>query len=440
MNESELQAIGRIWQDDTAWEFLTRVTELGNRMSGHPGERRTAELVTDALTDAGGREIDVQPFDVRRWNRGSTILELTDPIERSFEAIALPYSPAGTIAGELVDVGSGTPEAIDAADVEGKIVLASTDTPPNYGRFVHRMEKYGHAVATGAVGFVFYNHVSGQLPPTGALQFNREGSIPAIGVSEETGAWLTDYADRGGSAVVEVTADIEPGSGHNAQGVFGPDTDSEVIIVAHHDAHDIAEGALDNGCGITVAVTAARLLADIELDTRVRIVGVGGEEIGLLGADTLATSIDLDRVMAVVNLDGAGRFRDMRAITHGSGWLRELVEEVSNETGHPIAIEDRIHPFSDHWPFVRRGVPALQLHSKSGERGRGWGHTHADTRDKVDARNLREHAILVALLVRKLATVDDMPRLTRDTVVEGLRERDLEHGMRAADIWPDEWK
>jgi Zn-dependent M28 family amino/carboxypeptidase len=85
-------------------------------------------------------------------------------------------------------------------------------------------------------------------------------------------------------------------------------------------------------------------------------------------------------------------------------------------------------------------VPALQLHSDSGNRGRGWGHTHADTRDKVDTRNVREHAMLVALLVAEFAAPErEAPRLERDALVAAFREADFEAGMRAADRWPTEW-
>jgi Zn-dependent M28 family amino/carboxypeptidase len=104
-------------------------------------------------------------------------------------------------------------------------------------------------------------------------------------------------------------------------------------------------------------------------------------------------------------------------------------------------VDDRPHPFSDHWPFVRRGVPAVQFHSDSGERGRGWTHTRADTRDKVDDRDVREHAVLVALVVAELARTDraDLPRLSARSLREAFREESFEPGMRAAGMWPDAW-
>ncbi|WP_276279729.1 M28 family metallopeptidase [Halorussus caseinilyticus] len=438
MDSETAAALAAAWTDDYPWEFLTRLTEIGDRMGGSPGERRAAELVVEGFERAGAREVSVESFEMNRWTRDEAELAVTHPVERSFETIALPYSPPGEVRGELVDAGHGTPAELDEMDVEGKIVVASTTTPKG-SRFIHRMEKFGHAAAAGAAAFVFRNHKPGQLPPTGALRFDREAAVPGVGVSLETGDWLTDYADRGGRAVLRVDAETTPGTSHNARGRLGPETDDEILVVGHHDAHDIAEGALDNGCGITVVVAAAHLLARMDLDATVRVAGVGCEETGLLGAETLAERLDLGSVRAVVNVDGAGRFRNLRAHTHGSETMEELVASVADEANQPIAVREQVHPFSDHWPFLERGVPALQLHSESGERGRGWGHTHADTRDKVDDRNLREHAMLTALLVREVARTDEIPRPSAESVAGNLRSGDYEEGMKAAGIWPDGW-
>ncbi|ADB62231.1 peptidase M28 [Haloterrigena turkmenica DSM 5511] len=449
------RALGRAWTDDRCWELLTRLTELPHRMGGSPAERRAAEIVRETFSNAGLEDVQLQEFPMQYWERGTTEFAVLSEAseaddgpdsraipDRSFEAIALPYSPAGDVEGPLVDVGYGTPTELEAVDLQGAIAVASTTTPRDQ-RFVHRMEKFGHAVAAGAEAFVFANHVPGQLPPTGALQFDAEAAVPGVGVSAETHDWLIDYAERGARARIRVDASTEDGSSRNVHGVFGPETDEEVLVVAHYDAHDITEGALDNGCGIATVAGATAILSALEadLDCRVRIAGVGCEEIGLLGAEAMADELDLESVRAVVNVDGAGRFRNLRALSHGSKTLEELAEDVTTAAGQPIVHEPDPHPFSDHWPFLRAGVPALQLHSEppeGGERGRGWTHTTADTRDKVDRRNLREHAMLTALLVREL-TRTEVPRVDTADLQGRLREQEYEPGMRAAEIWPDAW-
>ncbi|ELY94095.1 M28 family peptidase [Natrialba taiwanensis] len=442
------RAIGRAWTDDRPWNLLTNLTELPTRMGGSPGERRAAEFVRDALADIGLENTRIDEFGMRYWKRGSSSLavDTEGPSgERAFETVALPYSPAGELAGPLVDVGYGTPAEIEAADLEGAIAVASTTTPGSQ-RFVHRMEKYGHAVEAGAAGFVFANHVPGQLPPTGALRFDGEAEIPAVGVSAETGDWLGEYAGRDRDARLRVDAETTAGTSQNVRGTFGPATDETVLVLAHYDAHDTGEGALDNGCGIATVVGATAMLAAIadELDCQVRIAGVGCEEIGLLGAEALADDLHPvpASIRAVVNVDGAGRFRDLQAFSHGSGELEDLADAVATDAGQPIVHEPDPHPFSDHWPFLRAGVPALQLHSEppaGGERGRGWGHTAADTRDKVDPRTLREHAILTALLVRELTTTE-IARIDETELRERLEAQAYEPGMRAASIWPTGWE
>ena len=450
-------ALGATWTDDQPWRFLTDLTAIGSRMAGSEGERRAAGLVADAFERAGLADVRTEPFDLPAWERGSASLDVTvsdrdgEPSTRSFQALALPYSPSGSASGELVDVGYGTPAEIDERDVEGRIAVASTTTPSG-GRFVHRMEKFGYAIDSGAVGFVFVNHLDGQLPPTGSLTFGEEAEAVAVGVSKETGAWLREYAVGGATDAVDaaegvvaraelsVEASTTPGESRNVLGSAGPDTDERVLLLAHYDAHDIAEGALDNGCGIATVATAAGILADADLPVGVDVVAVGAEEVGLLGAEHLADRLDLDRVKGVVNVDGAGRFRDLVALAHASTAAASVAEAVSTATRQPIEVDAQPHPFSDQWPFVRRGVPALQLHSDSGDRGRGWGHTHADTRDKVDDRNVREHAMLIALLVAEFAAPErDLPRLDRNELAAAFREADFETGMRAADLWPADW-
>ncbi|WP_439027565.1 M28 family peptidase [Haloarchaeobius sp. DT45] len=434
---TEVDAVlGRLWRDETPWRFLSDLCELDDRLAGHPGEARAADLVEREFEAAGVGTLAHETAPIARWSRGGTAFSVVEPVTREFEAVALPYSPPGETEARLVDVGHGTPEEIADADLDGAVALASTDTPAAQ-RFVHRMEKYGHAVDAGAEAFVFANHVPGQLPPTGSLRFDEEGTIPGVGVSYETGEWLREYAERDGTVRLSVDAATDRGETHVVHGTVGPDTDEELLVLAHFDAHDVGEGALDNGCGIAVVVALARALTDLEgeLDCRVRVAGVGGEEVGLLGSEALAERLDTDRIRAVVNVDGAGRHRDLVAYTHAHDGLESVARELARETDHPVHVKPDPHPWSDHWPFLRTGVPALQLHSESGERGRGVTHTRADTRDKADSRTLREHAMLTCLLVRLLAC-RNFSRLSFDALHEALREQSFEPGMRAAGIWP----
>jgi len=442
------RALGRAWHDDAPWRLLTRLTELDERFGGHPGEWAAARAVAAAFEAAGIEDVGLDPFEMTRWTRGPTTLAVetgdrvgTDAGVRSFEALALPYSPACDLTGRLVAVGHGTPDELDRRDVEDAVVVASTGTPATASRRIHRMEKAGHAAQAGAAGFVFANHRPGQLPPTGALRFGERAAIPGVGVSRETGAWLREYADREGTARLTVEATTEPGESRNVRGHLGHDTDEAVLLVAHYDAHDVGEGALDNGCGVAVLLGAVRVLADLELDCTLRVAAVGCEELGLLGSEALADRLDAGALRAVVNVDGAGRFRNLQGLAHASADVADLLGRVGERVGHPVDVGLRPHAHSDHWPFLRQGVPAVQFHSeRPGDDGhweRGWTHTAADTREKVDRRILREHAMLVALVVRELTRTDVSVSVA--DVRGGLEESGAKPGMLAAGIWPEGW-
>jgi Zn-dependent M28 family amino/carboxypeptidase len=430
--------LGRAWRDDAPWELLTDLAAM-DRFGGHPGERRAAERVREAL-EAAGLDARIEPFEMQRWTRGGTTLAVGTEPAREFEAVALPYSPPTEVTAPLADAGYGTPE--DCEGLAGAVAIVSTATPPEADRHVHRMEKCGHAADAGARAVIFASDRPGQLPPTGALRFGEEADTPAVGVSHETGEWLRRYADRGAGVSLDMEASTGAGESQNVRAALGPDTDEAVLLLAHYDAHDVGEGALDNGCGVATMAGAVRALAGADLDCRVEVAATGCEEVGLLGAEALAESVDAGRLRAVVNVDGAGRFRDLRALVHGSDDLRETVDGVAAGVPDPVAVEERPHPYSDHWPFLRAGVPALQLHSsRPGEDGvweRGWTHTRADTLDKADPRTVRTHAALAALLVEGVAN-DSFEGIDTAWLRGRLRDAGAEPGMRAAGVWPESW-
>jgi Zn-dependent M28 family amino/carboxypeptidase len=447
MNETTERLLGRAVSDPFPETFLTDLTDIENRMGGHPGERRAATLVTEAFDDAGLRVEEVT-FEIRRWNRGRTDLRAGRPggDSRTFEAVALPYTPPGDFRAPLADAGHGTPDELDAASISGTVVLAEQGGGTD--RHVHRMEKFGHAATGGAAAFVLINDTPGGLPVTGTLRFGEIAAIPGVGVSKETGERLRRYAEAGGEATLRVEASTEPAESRNVLGWLGPDTGDPVLVVAHYDAHDVGDGALDNGCGVTIAVEIARLLAahEADLDRPVCVAAVSCEETGLLGSEALAEHLDPEGVHAVLNVDGAGRARNLRAYTHDSEAVETLARRVVGSVNQPLGVEPRPHPYSDHWPFLRAGVPALQLHSEPADETAAWGprgtpvvHTRADTLDKVELRNVREHAGLAALLVRALTREEALPRVDTGDLAAALRAADAEPGMRAAGVWPPGW-
>ncbi|MFB6175932.1 MAG: M28 family peptidase, partial [Halobaculum sp.] len=255
----------------------------------------------------------------------------------------------------------------------------------------------------GAAAFVFRNHIEGSVPPTGEVGYHeRPGPIPALGVSSEVGSRLARYAESGCEVTVDVDCRNEPTESRNVAAEVGPDTEEEVLVTAHVDAHDIADGANDNGAGSALVAEIGRLLNH------------------------------------VVNLDGACSSRNLRVGSNGFDALTRLFEGVTDDLDSTLSTNDTISPHGDQWAFVQEGVPAAMVSTTSEQSGRGWGHTHADTLDKLDSRDLRAVAVQVAEGVVRLANgVVEPEHRTREEMRDRIDEgyvQELKQGGR----WPYE--
>ncbi|AGN00274.1 peptidase M28 [Salinarchaeum sp. Harcht-Bsk1] len=428
--------IGEAFTSDAGWNHLETLVDVGDRMAGSEGEREAAAATRDALAEVGARDAHLESFDVQGWTRGTSELRAGDT---SQECIALPRSPSGEATGELIDVGYGLPSDFEQ-DLEGAVVMAASNVPGWYDRFLHRREKYYHAVEAGAAAFVFRNHVEGCLAPTGSVGTEDDpiGDVPAIGVSKEVGDRLLRRWE-GDSVTVDVEAEISDATSRNVHATLGPDTDEEVLLTSHVDAHDIAEGAGDNGAGTAVVVEAAKALAarEDELDTKVHLLVYGAEEVGLCGSAYDSDQRDHDDIKAIVNSDGVVRGRTLRCYTHDFDELEAAAETVADRFDHPIETTPKLNPHSDHWPYVQWGVPGFHLMSETDYEGRGWGHTRADTLDKLEQRTLREQSILIADLVDHLADSDTtIEHRTPESIAAQLEDDDLAEGMKVIGDWP----
>ena len=428
--------IGETFRSDVGWEHLETLVDIDTRMAGSEGERRAAEATRDALADVGARDTRLDSFPIQGWTRGSASIHASDTTQ---DCIALPRSPSGDVGGELVDLGYGLPSDFDR-DLDGAIVLVASDIPGWYDRYVHRREKYYRAVEAGAAAFVYANHVEGCLPPTGSVGTEAApiGEIPAVGVSKEVGARLGRRFE-GERVSVSTDAGIHDATSQNVHADLGPDTDEAVLLTSHVDAHDIAEGAADNGAGTAIVVEVARALAarEDELDTRVHCLVYGAEEVGLVGSGYDAAHRDLDSVVAVVNNDGVVRDRTLVCHTNGFDDLGDVARRVADRMEHPIDSPPELNPHSDHWPYVIEGVPGYHVRADTGDVGRGWGHTYADTLDKLEVRDLREQAILLTELVVELAGKGTtITRRSPEAIAEQLERENRAEGMRVVGDWP----
>jgi Zn-dependent M28 family amino/carboxypeptidase len=160
--------------------------------------------------------------------------------------------------------------------------------------------------------------------------------------------------------------------------------DEYVIYTAHWDHLGIGEpdadgdriynGAYDNASGVSAVIGIANAINKMKGDERPRrstfFLFPAAEEQGLLGAEYFAQNplIPLNKIAGNVNIDGVnffGRTKDFSALGSERSTLGAIVQEVADH--RKMTLEGDMRPEqgfffrSDHFPFAKKGVPAISL-------------------------------------------------------------------------------
>lgn len=134
----------------------------------------------------------------------------------------------------------------------------------------------------------------------------------------------------------------------------------------------VYNGALDNAAGIATMIEAARAFAESGERPRRSILFIAntGEEKGLLGADFFAhhPTVPIGSIAGVVDLDMPLLLYDFTDVIAFGAEHSTVAEAVARAAGRMnIALspdpmpEQHIFVRSDHYEFVRQGVPAILL-------------------------------------------------------------------------------
>ncbi|MCO1333022.1 M28 family metallopeptidase [Microbulbifer sp. OS29] len=158
-----------------------------------------------------------------------------------------------------------------------------------------------------------------------------------------------------------------------------PQLRDEYVVFSAHLDHigkkkdgQIYYGAQDNAAGIAVMLETARLFMESGHAPRrsLLFVAVTAEEKGLLGSDYFAEypTVPLQSIVANINLDMPillYPFRDIIAFGAEHSSLGQIAENAAHRSGLKLSPdpmpEEVIFVRSDHYNFVRRGVPAIYL-------------------------------------------------------------------------------
>jgi Zn-dependent M28 family amino/carboxypeptidase len=176
-------------------------------------------------------------------------------------------------------------------------------------------------------------------------------------------------------------AEVRTITSHNVIAhIPGRDPGDECVIYTGHWDHvgrndqlegdKIFNGAVDNATGTAALLTLARAFATLPEPPRrsIYLVATTAEEKGLLGAEYLARHpiVSLEQTVAVLNLDALFPFGEFDAMTvtgFGASEIEDVLAASAGRLGRTLQPESSpevgAYYRSDHYPFAKRGVPAL---------------------------------------------------------------------------------
>ncbi|HIC8642977.1 M20/M25/M40 family metallo-hydrolase [Elizabethkingia meningoseptica] len=432
--------------ENLAFELLD---VIGPRLVGSPAMKQANDWAVEKYKGWGIDAKNQQYGEWASWQRGITQVEMTSPRIKSLESMQLAWSPATKkpIDAEVVilpKVNNPSEFTEWLKSAKGKFVLMAQyqrsgrpdyqikefATPELYNQFKAQRDQdaedfrnliknTGYDNNTlpealekaGVAGIAISNW-------TGIMGANRifgakTKNIPMIDIAVEDYGMLYRLALNGKKPTIKVNTQSKnlgtAKSFNTIARIEGKEKPNEyVILSAHLDSWDGAQGATDNGTGTITMMEAARILKKFYPNNkRTIIIGHwGSEEQGLNGSRAFV--VDNPEIIKntqvafnqdngtgrVVNIQGQGFVDSYDYLTR---WMSALPKSVSKhiETSFPGMPGGG---GSDHASFVAAGVPGISLSSLNwGYFGYTW-HTNRDTYDKIMFDEVKNNVIAAAVM------------------------------------------
>jgi len=305
------------------------------------------------------------------------------------------------VNGKIVVLLDGPPKGVSKADWKkakaGQMVMrrlfaggASAVMIAGSGDELHPYAEIADYLVRRQVELASESELPAEAPPFVLL--SDTGAEKLFAGSEMTYAQARAKAEAGEFAslnlkqTVKISVRLKKGKGtsSNVIGLWeGSDPklkDEAVVYTAHYDAYGmgadgrIYPGAADNALGVGELIAVAEALTKSPARPKRSIIFLllTGEEYGLYGAEYWIKNPTwkIERIAANVNLDGIGTevYGPVKRVV-GFGLehstLGTTLAEVVAATGNRIAPdpmpEEKSFYRSDHYAFVKKGVPALML-------------------------------------------------------------------------------
>ena len=425
--------------------------KIGPRLVGTPQMQKANDWAVEKYASWGIDARNEKWGEWKGWERGITHIDMLSPRVKSLEGTQLSWSPSTkgkAIKAEIIIL----PDLQDSLAfqnwlpaVKGKFVMISMQQPTgrpddNWQQFAtkesfeklkkerndqsdawrKRLSKTGYSSRmlpiilekAGAVGILTSNWSSG----FGVDKiFNAYTSkIPTVDIALEDYGTLYRLVESGDQPIISIeTASKDLGvvpAFNTIAEIKGTEKPEEyVMLSAHFDSWDGAQGATDNGTGTLTMMEAMRILKQVYPNPkRTILVGHwGSEEQGLNGSRAFVEDHPeiVNKLQALFNQDnGTGRIVNIsgQGFKHAGEFITKWLATA------PSNIKDSIKTVfpgapggggSDFASFVAVGAPGFSLGALNWSYFNYTWHTNRDTYDKIIFDDLKSNAMLTAILV-----------------------------------------
>jgi hypothetical protein len=387
-------------------EFLSHDL-LEGRDTGHRGFEIAREYVASQFRriglEARNRGSYLQPFDVLAAgaDTGSELRVSGETITAADASFAPDWNgrrsevrAPGAFAGQgLVTTGR---DDYAGLDVRGKIVFLLPGVPTEWAEHPERSllgrTKIDAALKRGAMAVAMLS-LDGPAPQGRAMALaDGTASAPRASVTVGAAASKRLLAAWGstpkaiGDVVLSVKRERTPLQSWNVVGVLpGKDPalrDESIVFTAHLDHVGIGEpdeagdrifnGTHDNALGIGKLLASAEAMARLEPKRTIVFAAVGAEERGMLGSYYYIGHPVAPNPVAAINHDGGlegpatddvfafgGEYSSLGAALDVAA--KRIGMRVATEYPTPFSPSQALLFRSDHYPFLRAGVPGIYL-------------------------------------------------------------------------------
>ena len=402
-----------------AYQFLEELTDnIGGRVTATPQATQAIKWSADKMKAIGLDNVHTEKWTLfRGWARGSATAEILSPQCRRLTIASLGWvgsTRKGGVVGDLVLVDRSRLEdeiREKSSSWAGKILLTlpKGERAPGTWTEMARFGRFVDAAAAANATAIIVGRVSAK--PSGTttgMVDTKYHEIPVVSMARDDQQLLERVLERGDTPRLKVDVENRAAAGPvDSANVIGEIVGNEhpeqiVVVGAHLDSWDLAQGATDNGNGVAAVLGAAEAIVGTGLRPKrtIRFVLFTGEEQGLLGsfAYVKSHSQELANHVAAVIVD----WGDGPAVALDLGPRDDLLPEVTafaQTIGafDQLKVRDRNEFGTDTGPFILAGLPGISIYQDSTDLEEVT-HTTADTFGYVNRQVLTRNSVLMGLL------------------------------------------